>query len=276
MERNTTAGVLLFAMFVAAAAWAGCTAKAVEPSCPNSPPADPVENVLTQLQQRTQQLESYQARLEYLFAQPEPFDSTRLMKGVMYYQKTQNTSNLRINFDSLKQDDEKTQKHNEQFIFDGIWLTQIDYQTRHVNQVQQAEPNEPVNAFDLVRRNFPIIGFTKVEQLRKEFEIELVDDNATEADKTIHLHLKVRPDSFYKDDYTSVDVWIDKESELPARIVAVNTENVIYEIKLLKPRVNEKINSKVFDFKIPHGFTVEKKPLVKNGPGEESEPLTNQ
>ena len=273
MERSRTVTVFLVAMFVTAA---GCTARAVEPSCPNSPPAEPVENVLSQLRQRTQQLESYQARLEYLFVQPEPFDSTRLMKGVMYYQKAQNKSNLRINFESLKQDDEKTQKHNEQFIFDGIWLTQIDYQTRHVNQVQQAEPNEPVNALELARRNFPIIGFTKVEQLKKEFEIELVDDDAGEADRTIHLHLKVRPRSIYKDDYSAVDVWIDKESGLPAKIVAVNTENDIYEIKLLKPRVNKKIDNKVFDFKIPDGFTVEKKTLVKKGPDEESESFTNQ
>ncbi|GAH84901.1 unnamed protein product, partial [marine sediment metagenome] len=54
--------------------------------------------------------------------------------------------------------------------------------------------------------------------------------------------------------YTHIDFWIDKKLGLPAKIVAASTEQDIYQIKLLKPKVNKKLDKKVFDFKIPRGF----------------------
>jgi outer membrane lipoprotein-sorting protein len=245
---------------------AGCSSKTSRPLSPCKKPAqpDPVEKVLKQLKQETERVESYQARIEYLFKQPLPgFESQTLRKGILYYQKFGKKSKLRMNFKTLKQDDEKEQKYIEQFIFDGIWLTDIDYQIKHVTKRQLAEPNEPVDAFELVKRNFPIIGFTKVEELKKEFEIKLIEQAGTKPPPFIQLHLKVKPDSTYKDDYTSIDFWIDKKLGLPVKIIAVSTEEDIYEIRMLKPKVNKKIDKKVFDFKIPKGFTIDITPLKK-------------
>ncbi|HUT30862.1 MAG TPA: hypothetical protein VMX13_13805 [Sedimentisphaerales bacterium] len=270
MEKSKAVRTLVWVLLAAFPCGAGCCAESTTPSCANDVRAGPVEQILSELRQSTEQLESYQAQVEYLFVQPAPFDSTRLMKGLLYYQKVGDKSNLRMDFQTLKQDDEKTQKHIEQFIFDGVWLTQIDHQLEHVNRYQQAEPNEPVNAFELARRNFPIVGFTKVEELKKEFEIELVVGQESESDEPIQLHLKVKPDSIYKDDYTAIDVWIDKKSHLPAKIVAVTTEGDMYEIRLLKPRVNKKIDRKVFDFKIPEGFSLDEKPLRQTDGAEQS------
>jgi outer membrane lipoprotein-sorting protein len=204
--------------------------------------------VLKQLTHKTAKLKSYQCRIEYLFSQPL-FESQTLRTGRLYYQKSSRESKLRINFQILKQDDEDQQKHIEHYIFDGVWLTHIDHQI-----------------FELVSENFPIIGFNKIEDLKKQFEIKLVEQ---EKERTsviptkagiqdfIHLHLKVKPDSIYKDDYTSVDFWIDRKLYLPAKIVAVSTEEDIYRIKFLDAKVNEKIDKKVFDFKIPKGFDKE-------------------
>ena len=60
--------------------------------------------------------------------------------------------------------------------------------------------------------------------------------------------------SIYKDDYTFIDFWIDRKLNLPAKVVAVTTEEDIYEIKFLQPKVNKAINKKVFDFEIPKKF----------------------
>ena len=82
------------------------------------------------------------------------------------------------------------------------------------------------------------------------------------------MRLKVKPDSTYKDDYTGIDFWIDKKLDLPARIIAVTTEEDIYDIKFLKPVVNKKIDAKVFKSDIPKDFTIEINPL-KNEETEE-------
>jgi outer membrane lipoprotein-sorting protein len=224
--------------------------------------ANSAEVVLERLKKQTAELKSYQSQIEYKFSQPI-LESETLRKGVLYYQRSEGKSALRINFQTLKQDEEEEQKYIEQYIFDGVWLTHIDYQIKEVKRYQKAEPNEPVDAFELVGENFPIIGFSKAEELKKEFEIRLVEQQGGEMEGFVHLHLKVKAASIYKDDYTSVDFWIDKKLYLPAKIVAVSTEEDIYEIKFLQPKVNKKIDEKVFELKIPEGFNIEIEALKK-------------
>ncbi len=219
-----------------------------------------VEKILEKLSTKTKELQSYQAQIEYNFSQPL-LESESLRKGVLYYSKDDKKSRLRINFQTLKQDDENQQKYIEHFIFDGIWLTYIDYQIRSAKRHQLAEPNKPMDAFDLASRNLPIIGFTKIEELKKQFEVQLVEQSQTEPSEFIQLHLKVKSDSAYKDDYTSIDFWIDKELYLPAKVVAVSTEEDIYEIKFIKPMINKKLDEKVFEFEIPKDFSEEIIPL---------------
>jgi outer membrane lipoprotein-sorting protein len=241
-------------------AW-GCTANSARSQVEKE--TCPVDAVLKQLNQKTAALKSYQSQIEYLFSQPL-LESQTLRKGMLYYQRSDGESALRINFQTLKQDDEEEQKYIEHYIFDGVWLTHIDYQIKQVKKHQLAEPNEPVDAFELASENFPIIGFSKVEELKREFEIKLVERQGGKAGTFVQLHLKPQPDSIYKDDYISIDFWVDKELYLPAKIVAVSTEEDIYQIRFLNPKVNERIDKKVFDFKIPKSFGVEVIPLRKN------------
>jgi len=270
MDKKTITKAAFILLLLIGTCWAGgCTKNLAGKSHEETKP-DPVDTILKQLNQQTQKLKTYHCRIEYLSRQPL-FESQSLRKGVLYYAKYDEKSNLRINFNTLKQDDDKEQQYIEQYILDGIWLTHIDYQIKEVRTHRLAEPNESKDAFDLVRENFPIIGFSQTEDLKKEFEIKLVEQTQSESAQFIQLRLKVKPDSIYKDDYTSIDFWIDKKLYLPAKIVATSTEpddatsieKDSEQVRLLKPRVNEKIDKKVFEIKIPKGFTVEKVPLKK-------------
>jgi len=261
MNRNTInriAVVLLLAVGVCSATECEktCESQNIRPE-PNVEP-DPVDAVLKQLNDKTLQLMYYEGKIEYKTIQPL-YESEAIRKGDLYYAKFGEKSKLRINFQTLKQDDEKEEKYIEQYIFDGMWLTQINYQIKTVRKYQLAEPNEPVDAFDVASNNIPLIGFTKVENLKKQFDITLVDRKSDEPPTFFQLHLKVKPNSTYKDDYVSLDFWIDKKLGLPIKIIAVSTEpkhpdEDVYEIKFLKPRIDKKIDAKVFDFKIPRDF----------------------
>ena len=140
----------------------------------------------------------------------------------------------------------------------------IKNQIKQVTKKQLVEPNEPVDAFELARRNFPIVGFTKVQELQKQFNTKLIELQQQRQEYSIRVSLQAKPDSQYKNDYKSIDFWLDKKSGLPGKIVAVTTEGDIYEIKLLTPRVNQKIEKDVFKFKIPKGFTIDEIPLEKS------------
>ncbi|MHC4646078.1 MAG: LolA family protein [Planctomycetota bacterium] len=245
-----------------------CCVKTPAPQCGETGQPDPIEHILKELRQTAEKLESYQANVEHLFKQPA-FDSQTLRKGILYYARFGRESRLRINFQTLAQDDEKEQKYVEHYVFDGISLSQIDYQLEACKRIELVDPNvlkdtnEPVDAFDLVSRNFPIVGFSRTEDLKKEFEIELIEQKEGESDKLTQLHLEVKPDSVYRDDYTSMDFWIDRKSGLPAKMVAVSTEEDVLEIRLLKPRVNKKIDRKVFDLEVPERFDIQVVPLKK-------------
>ncbi|MBN2019197.1 MAG: outer-membrane lipoprotein carrier protein LolA [Sedimentisphaerales bacterium] len=211
---------------------------------------DPVSKILTNLQYAAGGLKSYQCKIEYLFSQPI-LESKTLRMGNLYYARFDGGSKLRIEFDALTQDDGPMQKNRDIYIFDGHWLTHIDYQIKQAQKRQLAEANEPIDAFELVKRTFPIIGFDRSEDLKKQFDVNLIG----ESNGLVHLFLKVKPDSQYKDDYTSVDVWIDTaKTGLPEKVATTNNNGDIYEIRFIEPKVNEMINEKVFEFTIPNGF----------------------
>jgi len=230
--------------------------------------AGAVDNILKQLNAKTSDIETFHCRIEYLFSQPL-FESQSLRKGDLYYQKSEEKTKLRINFNTLKEDDDDEQKYVEQYIFDGVWLTHIDYPNKHVKLKQLAEPNEPADAFDLINENFPLIGFTKIEDLKKQFEIKLVEKPDMPKDFT-QLRLTPKPDSIYIDDYTYIDFWVDKKIYLPAKLSAVLIEDAnspadsIYHIEFIQPKTNDTLDKKVFEFQIPTGFDEpERIPLKK-------------
>lgn len=226
--------------------------------------ANSVEAVLRNLQDRAASLTSYQCKLDYIVRQPI-LESQARRKGVLHYSKSDDRSHLRIDFNTLQYDEEKEQKYREQYLFDGLWLTYINYEGRSVQRQQMAEPNEPVDAFALVSRRVPILGFSKIEDLKNQFDIELVDPNEAEPSSSWHLRMKVKPDSIYRDDYTAIDFRIDRKQQLPTKVVAVTTEQDIHEIALVDARINKDIRRSIFDIDIPADFSVETVPLEKNG-----------
>jgi outer membrane lipoprotein-sorting protein len=224
-----------------------------------------VELVLRALQQKAEDLTSFQTRIDYVVKQPL-LESQLRRTGDLNYLKIDGKSNLRINFGTLQQDDEPEQKYGEQFLFDGVWLVHVDYQTERVERRQLTEPNRPLDAFALASKHVPVVGFAKVEDLHEQFTVELVPPGDTEASPFHHLHLKVKVDSIYKDDYVTIDFWIDKKVGLPTKVMAVTTEEDVHEILFVAPKVNVDIDRKTFLIDAPSGFSREVIPLASAAP----------
>ncbi len=277
---------ILAISWIAGTCWACGCAEGQETQQQSPQKTEPVDAVLERLNKTTSELTSYEAQIEYKYRQPL-LESESLNKGVLYYTRSARTAALRVNFDTRKQDDEKEQKWIEQYIvlegaalkhpaqqFKGIWLAQLDYQLKTVKYYQLAEPNDPnapADVFELAGRNLPMLGFTRTTDLKKEFEVSLVEPPKDPSKDFIQVHLKVKPNSVYKDDYVSMDFWIDQKLGLPVKAVAVKTEpepphGEIQEIKFLNPKVNKGIDANVFELKIPKGFSEpEITPLSKDG-----------
>lgn len=274
MNYKIVAAAIFIALSTAGISWAsGCRAASGNYQ-PENKKNDPLNIVLEKLNKKTSELRSYESRIEYKYLQPL-LESESLRKGVLYYVRSGGKSALNMNFNTLKQDDAKEQKNIEQyFVLDGsmlpaagrqlkgIWLAQLDYQIREVKYYQLAEPNDPnesADVFDLAGKKLPMLGFSRIDDLKKQFEIQLVEQEEGEPENLTQVHLDVKPNSIYRDDYVSIDFWIDDKSGLPTKIVAVKTEpeppyGDIEEIRFFNPKVNKDIDKEVFELTIPKGF----------------------
>lgn len=220
--------------------------------------------ILDRLGKANLKLRSYEAKMSYLFIQdPDLLESRRLQKGKLYYLKGEKRSFLRINFETLKQDDEKKQKHVEQYIFDGVWLTKIDHQNKTISAYQKAPIDKPIEAFEFINESFPMLGFTKPEKLAKEFEITLAEAKPSDPNDQVCLHLKVKKDSVYKNDYKWIDFWVDKTAFLPVRMITMSLEGDKYDIVLSQIKVNKKIEKTRFSVETPLNFSKDINPLKK-------------
>jgi len=260
MYKSVTIAALLLSL--AAGLSRGAAASPAGPSHPTTSDPNALDRVLKNLQDKAGELKTYQVNMDYVFKQPL-VESQQRRTGVLYYAKFDTRSSLRIDFQTLQQDQEKPQTYKQQYLFDGVWLWEVDYQLETATRRQLAEPNQPLDAFSLASKHLPVLGFSKAEDLRQQFEIELVPEPATQPAPRQHLHLKVKPDSVYKDDYVTIDFWIDRQIGLPAEVKAVTPEEDVYEIKLTDPKVNTALDRKLFQIGVPDKFSQSVIPLAK-------------
>ncbi len=225
-----------------------------------------LEGVLDALRRQTESLGSYQAKIKYLFIQdPELLDSRTLRTGALYYQKSPK-SQIRIQFDTFKQEESKEEKRIEQFFFDGVWLTRIDHTLKKADIYQKSKPAKPMNVFEFLNTSFPIVGFAKTENLSKDFTITLVAETRTDPNQPIHLLLVTKPESRFAEQYKKIDFWIDAKQVLPKLILTASTEGDIFDISFVDAVVNKTIDPAIFVPTIPEGFTQNKQPLDENNP----------
>jgi outer membrane lipoprotein-sorting protein len=256
MGRTRILVALGFGVVCGAIGWA----EQALPQPPEGTPAAPVlrpdvEAVLQKIQQAAKDLRSYQCNMDYVLRQPLLESKTR-RTGVVYYVRKPTGSRLRVNFTTLQQDDGKTEAYSQHFLFDGVWLTNVDYQVKSWEKRQMADANKPTDAFDLAGHELPIVGFTGTEELRRDFEVEVVAPSAGQAAEgtQVTLSLKAKPGSHYGQDYRSMAFVVDKTTWLPVKVQAESTEGDFYDISFTQVKVNTPIEDSVFDLKVPASF----------------------
>jgi hypothetical protein len=227
-------------------------------------PLSKIDEILFKLNFQNAKLRTYQAKIDYLYIQdPELLDSRITRTGDIFYKKDSKASKLIIEFDTFKQDDEKKEKRKEVYFFDGVWLKVIDYKNKTVNSYQKAKTGKPVDAFELISRDFPMIGFNNKDDLRKNFDISMHKLEKNSKDKQIRLKLVVKKGYSYAKNYTSVDFRIDEKTFLPARIITTSTEGDIYDIKLYSSKINKNLKDSVFKLETPGKFRENIHPIKK-------------
>jgi hypothetical protein len=218
-----------------------------------------IKSVLAKMHDATQALKTCQAAVSYLYVQdPELLDSRTLRTGNLYYQKDPNQSNLRISFETLKQDDFEAEKRREEYLFDGVWLKKIDFKLQQIDLYQQTTEDKPIDVFELISHNFPLVGFSGMDTLEKDFDVKMLEN---EPNKPISMLLTTKENSKFKDEYTKIDFWADPKTYLPVRIRAYSKQEDVYDIRFLDTKINKKLKNSVFTIETPANFRKNIEPL---------------
>lgn len=251
----------------------GCTKSENQPSDPpatkkQQPESDTgeIEEILLKMNDATKNLKSCQAKLSYLFIQdPDLLDSKTLQNGILYYQEDNDRSQLRIRFDDIKQEDFDPENRREEFLFDGAWLTRIDFKLKQIDRYQKAPEDKPIGVFDLISHSFPLVGFSNIDQLKKDFDIQL-PEKTNPPDTSIRLLLSVKKGSKYENEYKKIDFRADNKTYMPQQIVAYSSQGDVYNIKFTEFEINKKLKKAVFIIETPSDFRKNIEPLDEKPP----------
>jgi outer membrane lipoprotein-sorting protein len=148
--------------------------------------------------------------------------------------------------------DERPEDKDHWFIFDGDWLVERDNHAKLFNKRQVRNPNDETAAVDpLASGEGPFVlplRFDK-DRLMQRFDVSLI---APQDEATANaVGIRLTPREGVRVDVTQVDLWYSRETALPVEIHTKSDGNSERRIFLLRQRVDEKIDDKVFNVKEP-------------------------
>ncbi len=228
-----------------------------------------LNKLLDKVEKASVKLKSFEANMTY--KQIQPLIETMVKRnGRLYYQVKGNTVQARIHFaDFLQQDmdDEEPArpvKFDEDYVFDGMWVTRINARTKTIQKWQVARKKSNRNAFRLGKGPFPLPFALKKADMIKEFAITQMRADPNDPDNSLHLMLKPRPKSSYAKDYVQLDLWLSKKLFVPVQIrFEKGGDNCeINTVSWDDIKIDKKISPKIFTVpQPPRGWSVEETPL---------------
>ncbi|MBI9016744.1 MAG: hypothetical protein JEZ07_05720 [Phycisphaerae bacterium] len=176
-------------------------------------------------------LKTYQAKMKYTMAQPE-LEIVTTQNGSIFYKVEKDAILARMNFDDMLQQDvdeleddpadwAKPVKFNDDYVFDGMWLTRRNDRTKMIQKWQVAKDKKDRDAFRIGKGPFPLPFSIKKDDLIKYFGIKIIVDKKLEAKElknTVHIELIPLKESVYAKEYVKLELWMDVKNYLPVQI----------------------------------------------------------
>lgn len=188
-----------------------CTAPAVAQSAE-------VEQVLDRLEREGEKINDLEADLRH-----EVFDKLiedkQVKTGWLKYRRGEPNAQFMIHFSRLDQGG-VINENGEWYAFDGRWLTEAKAMTKQVVKREVVPEGERVDPFKLGEGPFPLPFGQKKAEMLEQFSITLAPPAPGDPKNADHLRCIPLPGSTFEEDYSQLDMFIDRTSNLPAKIVA--------------------------------------------------------
>ncbi|MCC6423421.1 MAG: outer membrane lipoprotein carrier protein LolA [Phycisphaerales bacterium] len=205
-----------------------------------------IDQILDALDHSGNQLQDFVADVTLTQTDARSGDSSS-SAGKVYFQRTApGEARIRVSFDSETVGDRKMDKKVD-YLLDNGWLWERDYRRKSEIKRQVLQPGQKMNLLKLGEGPFPLpIGQDKVE-VHRQFDVVKVDSKESDPAGTIHLTLTPKDGSQLARKFSSIDVWVDPQSQMPARIEAVDAnETTVRTTDLTNLRMNEGLSADAF------------------------------
>jgi len=194
---------------------------------PSAQAATPeVDALLDALDRRGEQLDSFRAAVS-LSERDAGLGGATTSRGEVIYQRLgEDNARIRVDFTERIEDGERRSEKRVYVLEDGL-LVERDYPMRKQITRQVLRPGEKLNLLRLGEGPFPLpIGQDK-QEVHRMFEVSLIDPAKNDPPNTVRLRLVPRAGTTFEQQFKRIDVWVDRETDMPRRITTLDANEVM-------------------------------------------------
>ena len=174
--------------------------------------------------------------------------------GKVVYDAANGNSRIKVSFDKKETEaaDGKrmSQKQRLDYVLEGGWLTDRDYQKKLEVRRQVLRPDQKMNLLKLGEGPFPLpIGQDK-DEVKKQFDASKIPPAADDPKGTLHVKLVPKSGTQFEKRFRQIDVFVDPKSSMPARIDTVEKAGTTRSTELTNLKLNAGV--KPDDFTLPN------------------------
>jgi hypothetical protein len=177
-----------------------------------------VDQVLTALQSRGQNLNNFTADVKLADADPVTMRQSSRTGAVLFQRKPDGDARIRVNFKTYKGTTGPQIQQRQDWLLDNGVLTDQNFQTKLQVSRQVLKPGQKLNPLKLGEGPFPLpIGQTP-DDVKKMFSVKLIPHDKDDPADTIHVELTPNPGTRFANKFEAIDVWVSRADGFTPRI----------------------------------------------------------
>lgn len=198
-------------------------ALATDPIPESSGRAERVDEILTQLQARSDGIKDI--RTDVRFVEEDRINlTTRVKLGTVTFLMSEPNPRFMIHF--VRTEVDGVVGKGEWYLFDGRWLYEVIERIGQVTQREFAPPGTKVDLFDLETAPFPMPFGQKKDAILRNFNVTLLPAQPSDPSETDHLECRPKIGSPFHGKYDSIQFFVHRTLHLPTRIVVIKNDGL--------------------------------------------------
>ena len=180
---------------------------------------------------------------------------------IAFQQETKkDPSRIRIHFKTLKQNEGREIRNLVDYAFDGEFAFIAEHAIKKLTKYELAPPGKKVRAMTLGKGPLPPLPFgQKAVEVLKRFKPSTRPTKPSEPKNTVYLRLDTRRKFRKTFDYVWMELWIDRKTYLPVKIIGKDKYENLQTVELSKLRTNVPLDKTVFHLPRKPGWKMDTK-----------------